>query len=217
VRFAEFTLDAGARQLLAGATPVRISRKAFDLLAILIDHRPNVVDKHELRTRLWGDVNVVDANLNNLVAELRAALSDDAQEPRFLRTVHRVGYAFCGEAAGGDDEAEVPGTPRQWVVWKDRTYVLTEPETLIGRDPDCDIWIDALGVSRRHARIRRGPGGARRAMLEDLGSTNGTYVRGEAVTEPQALEDGDAIRIGKVVLTYRDWSGGGSPTKKVRN
>lgn len=218
VQFGEFTIDTDTRQLWRGDVVLRLSRKAFDLLAILLEQRPKVVAKDELRERLWGATNVVDANLNNLAAEIRAALSDDAQEPRFLRTVHRVGYAFSGAAVTDTEPPKDPiGGPRQWLVWKDRTFVLTEDAAVIGRDPDCAIWIDAPGVSRRHARIRRIPRGRRIvALLEDLGSTNGTFLRGERLATPQPLEDGDAIKIGRTTVLFRNWSAGGSPTKRVR-
>jgi len=60
-------------------------------------------------------------------------------------------------------------------------------------------------VSRRHARIVISGG---RATLEDLGSKNGTFLQGHAVTEPSALKDGDRVRIGTVELTVRRYVGG---------
>jgi DNA-binding winged helix-turn-helix (wHTH) protein len=217
IRFGEFTLDSESRQLRRGGDELRLSRKAFDLLAILLEHRPGVVDKDELRDRLWGTTNVVDANLNNLAGEIRAVLSDDAQRPRFLRTVHRVGYAFCGEAEEDrQDRPTTGGSPRFWLVWKDRTIVLTGEACVIGRDPSCDVWIDAPGVSRRHARVRMPTAGAAGgAELEDLESTNGTFVRGRRVSERTKLQDGDPIRVGEATLTFREWAADGSPTKRV--
>jgi DNA-binding winged helix-turn-helix (wHTH) protein len=71
LKFAEFRLDLEARQLHRGREERHLSPKAFDLLAILIAHRPGVVDKDALRDRLWPGTNVVDANLNNLASEIR--------------------------------------------------------------------------------------------------------------------------------------------------
>ena len=216
-RFADFTLDLGSRRLSRGQQDVHLSRKAFDLLAMLIDHRPSVVEKDELRARLWGATTVVDANLGNLAAEIRAALSDDAQNPRFLRTVHGVGYAFCGTVAA---EAKAPGSAdgsKLWLVWQGRAIVLTNETNLIGRDPECAIWIDAPGVSRRHARIRVSDvDGRPNAVLEDLDSTNGTFVDGVRLTEPVQLKDGDAVGIGEATLTFRAWADEGPPTKRVK-
>ena len=218
IQFGDFTLDADTRQLVRGGEELRLSRKAFDLLAILLERRPAVVDKDTLRDRLWGATSVVDANLNNLASEIRAVLDDDPQQPRFLRTVHRVGYAFCGPATQ-DHGASTPvdRPPRVWIVWKDRTIVLVEARTVIGRDPDSAIWIDVPGVSRRHACIRlTGDTPRPAAVIEDLDSTNGTFVEGRRVTAPVALEDGDAIRIGDATLTFRAWSSAGAPTKRIR-
>ena len=149
IRFDRFVLDSATRQLERDGRDVHVSPKAFDLLAILLAERPGVVTKEVLRDRLWGGTNVVDANLNNLVSEIRAALDDDPQQSRFVRTVHRVGYAFCGEAAGEDDAAAV--SPVCWLAWAGRTMPVTAGDTIVGRDPTSGIWIDAPGVSRRPA------------------------------------------------------------------
>jgi pSer/pThr/pTyr-binding forkhead associated (FHA) protein len=71
---------------------------------------------------------------------------------------------------------------------------------VLGRAPDAAVWIDAPGVSRHHARISL-DGAA--ATLEDLGSKNGTYLRGEKVTRQSPLNDGDQIRLGSVLVTFR--------------
>ena len=100
-RFGPFVLDSASRQLLREGRGVPLSPKAFDLLILLVENRPRALTKGELHERLWPDTFVVDANLSNLVAELREALEDNAREPRFVRTVHRYGYAFAAEV---DDE-----------------------------------------------------------------------------------------------------------------
>ena len=217
VRFDAFTLDVTTRQLFRSGEELHLSRKAFDLLAILIARRPGVVDKATLRDRLWGGTTVVDANLNNLAAEIRAALGDDPQQPKYLRTVHRVGYAFCGAAL--EDRPAVPADrpPRCWLVWNDRTIVLGGTSSIIGRDPESAIWIDAPGVSRRHAIVRvKTEDSHTTATIEDLDSTNGTFVDKQRVTAPWTLQDGDAIQVGEATLVFRTWSASGAPTKKIR-
>jgi DNA-binding winged helix-turn-helix (wHTH) protein len=215
VTFGDFTLDTGTRQLLRGRelAEVHLSPKAFDLLAILLASRPGVVTKQSLRERLWPGTNVVDANLNNLASEVRAALGDDSQQPRYVRTAHGVGYAFCGHA--DEDRAVTSGdsASRLWVVCDGRTIVLDQPETIIGRDPKCAIWIDVPGVSRRHASIRLV---SSTAVLEDLASTNGTFVNDRPVTSSVTLEDGQTIRVGEATLTFRASASAGAATKKIR-
>jgi hypothetical protein len=177
------------------------------------------VEKDMLRGHLWPGTNVVEANLNNLASELRAALDDDPQHPRFVRTVHGVGYAFCAEVT--EDRVAPVGAlrakARLWLAWKDRTFALDQPVTTIGRDPTCQIWIDAPGVSRRHAIIRvSGEPASQAAVLEDLESTNGTFVGGRPVRGPVRLEDGQTIRLGEATLTVRSTSAADVPTKKIK-
>jgi DNA-binding winged helix-turn-helix (wHTH) protein len=216
-RFGDFILDAGTRQLQRGGAALHLSPKAFDLLAILLEQRPRVVSKDELRDRLWGTTNVLDANLNNLASEIRSVLDDDPQQPRFLRTAHRVGYAFCGTASDEPRADAADRSPRAWLLWNERTLPIEPAIAIIGRDPKCDIWIDAPGVSRRHASIRLvDEGTMTAAVLEDLGSTNGTFVEGRPVTQPVTLEDGQAIAIGEATVTFRTWSSAASPTKRIK-
>jgi DNA-binding winged helix-turn-helix (wHTH) protein len=201
-RFAQFVIDSETRQLLSHGRDVHLSPKGFDLLCALIDTRPKVMEKADLRARIWPNTHVVDANLNILVVEIRRALGDSAQDSRFIRTVHGVGYAFCGTV----DEDPGPRTEGQarfcWLVWNGTTYPLEEGDNLIGRAPESDVWLDADGVSRRHAIIRVDSRN-RRVRLEDLGSTNGTFVGRSAVETDVALNDGDVIQVGTADLTVR--------------
>ncbi|HEX5070839.1 MAG TPA: FHA domain-containing protein [Vicinamibacterales bacterium] len=211
--FGEFTLDSGTRQLHRGGRELHLSPKAFDLLATLIAQHPAVVDKAALRERLWPGTNVVDANLNNLASEIRTVLGDDAQEPKYLRTAHGVGYAFC--AAVREESSARQRQPRAWISWDDQIFAIDDATTTIGRDPGCAIWIDVPGVSRRHASIRReGSSGA--FFIEDLGSTNGTFVDGKRLRSAAALADGQAVGVGEATLTFRAPTPADAPTKRIK-
>jgi DNA-binding winged helix-turn-helix (wHTH) protein/tetratricopeptide (TPR) repeat protein len=94
--FGDCTFDSGARTLTRAGEPVRMTGKAFQLLELLLAARPRPVEKSELFARLWPDTFVSEANLASLVKEIRASIGDDARAPRFVRTVHRFGYAFSG-------------------------------------------------------------------------------------------------------------------------
>ncbi|HEV7239576.1 MAG TPA: tetratricopeptide repeat protein [Thermoanaerobaculia bacterium] len=94
VLFGDCTFDSEARTLVRGDENVRLSGKAFQLLELLLAARPNPMSKSDLFARLWPDTFVSEANLASLVKEIRAAIGDDARAPRFVRTVHRFGYAF---------------------------------------------------------------------------------------------------------------------------
>jgi DNA-binding winged helix-turn-helix (wHTH) protein len=217
IRFGPFTLDAAARQLTCDGREIRLTPKAFDLLVLLVERRPAVVDKATLRDRLWPATHVVEASLSNLVSEIRALTGDAAP---LVRTVHGVGYAFAGIAdAIGPAGARAESAPPCWIVWRDRVIALGAGDNVVGRDRGCTVWIDESGVSRRHAciRVNAAPASGPDAVtIEDLHSTNGTYLRGRAVTAAVPLADGDKLRIGPEVLVFRSRSASDAPTKRVR-
>ena len=78
------------------------------------------------------------------------------------------------------------------------TFALTDSPTVIGRSPECGIFLDDVTVSRKHAVFTRD---GERWKLDDQGSLNGTYVNRERV-DSTVLTDGDEIQIGKYRLTY---------------
>ena len=111
VRFGDFLLDSDARQLSRAGRDIRLSPKAFDLLCALLARRPDVLSKNDLLAAIWPDTFVVEANLNVVIGEIRKALGDDRQAPRFIRTVHGVGYAFCAQAIDvADGETAAAGS-----------------------------------------------------------------------------------------------------------
>ena len=200
--FGECVLDTQTRLLLRAGSPAHLTPKAFELLHALLEHRPRVLSKAELRQRLWPDTHVLEANLPNLVAEVRGAVGDAARNPRFIRTVHGFGYAFCGEATD-PGPAALPGTERPFVYrleWTHGLAALAEGEYLLGRHRDSVVPIDTHAVSRRHARLRVGGG---EAILEDLASRNGTFVRGERLAGPARLVDGDEFQLGPLRFILR--------------
>jgi DNA-binding winged helix-turn-helix (wHTH) protein len=129
IRFGECTFDAVRREIRRGADAVPISPRGFELLSLLVARRPRVLSKAELLGALWPRSFVTEANLAGLVSEIRRAIGDDAQEPRFLRTVHGFGYAFSDGAPARADE---DGVFR--LVWGLREVPLAEGENLLGRD-----------------------------------------------------------------------------------
>ena len=201
IRFGSFVLDLDTRQLTKEARAIHVSPKAFELLSTLVVARPKVVSKAALQKRLWPDTFVAEANLSNLVSEIRGALGDSSRAPRFIRTAHGFGYAFFADATVQRRPAE--GTvehPACWLEWGRHQFPMAVGEHVVGRDPGVELRLDHSTVSRRHARFVVTPQGT---TLEDVASKNGTFRASERVTTAVRLVDGDAIRIGLLLLTFR--------------
>jgi DNA-binding winged helix-turn-helix (wHTH) protein len=206
LRFASFVFDPLARELVRNGTRVHLSPKAFRFLELLLKDAPRAFSKAEIYEALWPGTFVSEASLTRLVAELRAALQDDARQPALLRTVYGYGYAFSGAVS---PEPSGPAPARRQaeafsVVAGPKEFPLWEGENVIGRTASCAVPVESTSVSRRHARILVEAG---RALLEDLGSKNGTYLRGRRLEEPAELAPGDEVRVGPVVLVFRSAAG----------
>lgn len=200
-RFDRFVVDGDTRRLLRDREEIHLSPKAFHLLQILIENRQRAVSKGDLQKDLWPNTFVAETNLASVIREVRQALDDTAETPRFVRTVHRFGYWFIGEILGEEASGAVPAPRiRCWLVWASRQIPVDLGEHILGRAPDASVWVDAPGVSRHHARLVVS---GEEATVEDLGSKNGTFVGNEHVTSPRRLNDGDTIRLGPVVITFR--------------
>lgn len=202
VPFGRFVMDFDTRELRRSGTPVALSPKAYELLEALVKSRPKALSKLTLQERLWPDTYVVEKNLTNLVADIRKALEDDPQHPRFVRTVHRFGYAFRESPAEGPASGSRPrsGVARFRLTWMAGRAGLSDGEHVLGRDPDLELFFDSPGVSRQHAVIKVD---GDEATIEDRGSKNGTFVGDRRLNAPARLADGDLIRLGSVTLTFK--------------
>lgn len=209
IAFGECVFDSETRELRRGGQPTHLSPKAFQLLAALLENRPKALSKADIHDTLWPKTFVSASSVGRLIAEIRAAIGDTAKEPTLVRTVHGFGYAFAG-AVRDLGEVGSPAAAQALVyrlVWGAREIELGPGANVLGREPGCAIWLDAPGVSRRHAQIVVAEGSA---TLEDLGSKNGTYLRGRRIETPSTLADGDPISLGTALVTVRAFRPGGS-------
>jgi len=198
-RFGRFVLDCETRELLRDGVEIRVSPKAFELLAMLVRNRTRAVSKAELLEKLWPSTFVEETNLASLAAEIRRALGDDASAPAFLRTIHRFGYRFVGDVAESDPTLVGRTVAKPCLIYENRTMILLEGANILGRAPDATIQCESSGVSRHHASVIVSRDGV---TLQDLGSKNGTYLQHRRITSAP-LADGDEIRIGNATLTFR--------------
>lgn len=81
-----------------------------------------------------------------------------------------------------------------------RTFTIDNEEVVIGRSREADIVISDLEVSRRHLRAR---GEGETLVVEDLGSSNGTFVNDEPLAGPRRLREGDVVEIGGTKMEFR--------------
>ena len=136
-RFDKFVFDSGTRQLFRGRVVVELSPKALTLLELLLTRAPLAVAKAEIQRSIWPKTFVTEANLTNLISEIRAALGDSARKPRFVRTVHRFGYSFQGALTDERSAAEPVSekAPLYRLMVGNRKMPLVSGENLLGRHP----------------------------------------------------------------------------------
>src|SRR4051794_37146315 len=142
VRFGVFEVDLDRSELRKQGLRVRLQEQPFQVLAALLSTPGEVVTREELIRRLWPDGTVVDFDrgLNAAVTRLRQALSDSADNPRYVETVARRGYRFVGSVGRGAATPEPteasphsPATVRAPFRGAGRVRVwLTVPILLIG-------------------------------------------------------------------------------------
>jgi len=108
LRFGSFELDVRSRELRNGTRSVRLQEQPFEILRMMLERPGDVVTRAELQARLWPDTTVdFDAGLNYSVRQLRLALGDDANAPKYVETLPRRGYRFIAPIAS---DAPVPAT-----------------------------------------------------------------------------------------------------------
>jgi TolB-like protein/DNA-binding winged helix-turn-helix (wHTH) protein/Flp pilus assembly protein TadD len=98
LRFGVFEVDLRAGELTKRGRRVRLQEQPFQVLAILLEKRGELVTREELREKLWGRTVVdFDHGLNKAINKIREALGDSAENPRFVETVARRGYRFLAD------------------------------------------------------------------------------------------------------------------------
>jgi DNA-binding winged helix-turn-helix (wHTH) protein len=193
--FGDCSLDLSARQLRRDGKVVSLEPKMYELLEVLIKRRPAVVTNNDLDELLWPQVYVARTSLTRLVSELRTVLGDTPRDSRIIRTAYKTGYAFCADVQSSVPPASGPALMS--LQWKERSIPLSDGEHIAGRGAECSVVIDASTVSRRHALISVTLGVA---TIEDLSSTNGTFVNERRISERTPVANGSRISLGSEVL-----------------
>ena len=208
VRFGIFEVDLATGELRRKGLKIRLQEQPFQVLRMLLERPGELVRREDLRQRLWPGVLFADfeQGLNKAVHKVRLALGDSSDNPRFVETLARRGYRFIATLEGNGRAAHMVREPAPLarpvafkVIWEGHAIPLSEGCNIIGREHDSTICIHLASVSRRHARIHVS---GETATLEDLGSKNGTLLKGQRIHSPSALADGDEIGVGSARLVF---------------
>jgi TolB-like protein/Tfp pilus assembly protein PilF len=149
-RFGTFEVDLRARELRKGGIRIRLQDQPFEILAVMLERPGEVVTREELREKLWPAGTFVDFehSLNAAIKRLRAALGDDADNPRFVETLHRRGYRFIaaveseGQAVRNLHVVRPPVTKPAPDAVTTRLVVL--PFANLSNDPSQEYFSDGL-------------------------------------------------------------------------
>lgn len=106
VRFGRNSFEPATGRLWAGEAEVRLTRKAAEVLGLLVERAGHPVSKQDFFASAWRNTVVSDDALTTCIQELRKALGDDARQPRYIETRHRYGYSFVAPLA---TDASSPG------------------------------------------------------------------------------------------------------------
>lgn len=102
-RFGDIVVDLAAHTLLRAGIPQPVEPKAFAVLLVLLQRPGELVSRDDLLDRVWGHRHVTPGVLTRVIAQLRHALDEDPQQPRYIQTRHALGYSFIGQL---EDPAE---------------------------------------------------------------------------------------------------------------
>ncbi|WP_062381059.1 FhaA domain-containing protein [Demequina pelophila] len=211
--------NAFARTFKAGVKPVELAaavKRECDARAAVVDRGRTVAPNEYVISLSQADRAAVESWGEDVMRqEIADALRTHAERQR---------YAFVGTVEVAFDTDETLATGRYAVASRTTRgpvapatstnpnaahplldidgvrYYLTGESTVLGRGGEADIVVDDTGVSRRHVRLEVTPHGT---ILTDMGSTNGTFVEDQRVSEATLL-DGNAITIGRTRMLYWD-------------
>ena len=117
-------LHEPTRELIKGNTRVRLQEQPFQIMRLLVARPGALVTRDQLRSRLWPEGTFVDFehSLNAAVKRLRAALGDDARDPRYIETLPRRGYRWINaeiplDSGSGSSAQIAKGNERIEIVW----------------------------------------------------------------------------------------------------
>jgi len=177
IHFGPFELDPDAEQLRKSGVALRLQPQQFVVLLLLAQRAGEVVSRREIQQRVWGEETFVDfeRSINFCINQIRAALGDDADRPRYIETLPRRGYRFIANVdRNGKAEADVcgslaPKTQHPWTAKGKKCTLVCRP--LFCRDGKHSLafwccWQLSGSSSLSCALGVRRPGPSRRTRLQ---------------------------------------------------
>jgi DNA-binding winged helix-turn-helix (wHTH) protein len=199
----EWLVEPDLDRISRGSEQYGLRPRVTELLVCLADRAGELATKQYLIDNVWRTEFVTVNALTQLIAELRRALGDNAEDPRYIETIPRRGYRLISPTVAVRPTNSL-NTKKDFrfmlVDDQDVEMGLVEGENIIGRSPDVAIRIDTSKVSRHHACIRVA---GNTATIEDLGSKNGTFLRGRRLEQATRIEDSDEIQIGANLARFQ--------------
>jgi DNA-binding winged helix-turn-helix (wHTH) protein/TolB-like protein/tetratricopeptide (TPR) repeat protein len=219
--FGDFRLQIDERRLFRGDELVQLEPKAFDLLACLVAHAGQLVDKQKLVDEVWGRAAVTDNSITRCIHQVRAGLGDQADTPAFIETVTGSGYRFIApvEVSGPSTDGTTTFTVRRAASIGIGVLVLLALGLILylpGRDQRVDriavLPLANLTGNPDQAYVADGIHDAlinqlgRLASVDVLSRTTTVAYRDSALTLPEIAHalDVDAILEGSVGLSGDD-------------
>ena len=190
VTFGPFRLDRVNRSLHRGQSVIPLRPKAFAVLEHLVTRAGRLATKDQLLAAIWPNTAVTDTVLKVCIREIRDALGDDPDAPRFVETAHRLGYRFVGQTS----HSNLPATI----------------SSLVGRQREIGEIAQALERSRLLTLIGAGGSGKSRLALEVAGSLDEKFNDGVWWVDLAPLGDESFVpQAVATVLGVRDQPGQG--------
>ena len=193
LRFDRFRFDPGNFRLEDGTRPIRLNPKAFDVLRTLIERPGQLVAKDELLDAVWPDTHVADGVLKVCMAEIRRALGDSAESPRFIETVYGRGYRFIATVApASPPQTAAPADAEPAVFAWPAGDAKPDPvgDVLVGRGCELESLDDRLARALRGERqvvfVTGEPGAGKTSLVEH-------FIAGAARTHAVAVTGGQCL------------------------
>ena len=183
--FSSFQLDVANASLQRGKQTIFLTPKALNVLRYLVEHAGQLVTKDALWRAVWPGVSVTDATLSVCMSKVRKALGDDSKTPRYIETVHRLGYRFIAPVS--TQSAGISGS----AVWSQESVPARRPQSatphFVGRDPELaqlHKWFErALEGERQIVFVTGEPGIGKTTLVEE-------FLQQEQVSHAESIWSG---------------------------